>query len=77
MRNYSLRVHFGRWQDADDFVSSEDLNDDTLIKVAVEKIKRHDGKRFGATQVLIWDVDGREHNLIAVYGIQDGKLTVL
>lgn len=73
---YSLRVQVGRWQEPDDFVTVEDLNDDTLIALAVAKVKSRQYS-LGATQVLIWDADGRSHNLIAVYGIDNGKLTVL
>lgn len=74
---WPLRVQIGRWQEPDDFVSVDDLNDDTLVKVSVEKIKRRENDGLGATQVLIWDDGGRTHNLIAVYGIDNGKLTVL
>lgn len=73
---YSLRVQMGRWQEPDDFVSVDDLNDDTLTAIAVAKVKSRPYS-LGSTQVLIWDDDGRLHNLIAVYGIDNGKLTVL
>jgi hypothetical protein len=74
---YTLRVQLGR---TDDVVGVDDLDDATLIDLAVKKVKKCNGVDDcgqRSTQVLIWDNNGREHNLIAVYGIRDCKLTVL
>jgi len=67
----------GRWTGPQDVFEVQNLDDDTLSDVARQVLELNPDAHLHATQVLIWDDEDRNHNLIAVYAIWDKKLTVL
>lgn len=76
-----VKICVGRSQTTKDDLYVKDLDPETLTHAIASYMQNvHGGIAkclHDATQILVWDMEGSNHNLIAVYDIRGGKITML